>query len=80
MSDDARLCSRCHLPVIENAANYDIFERMHFVCFHYEWEHLKRDASGELLRGALTREESLLDPDVPCGLVGCPTDGAVTRK
>jgi hypothetical protein len=32
-------CQRCHRPVIRNRANYETFERMHWSCFHYEFEH-----------------------------------------
>lgn len=32
-------CVRCGRPVARNAANFDTFERMHWVCFHYEFEH-----------------------------------------
>jgi hypothetical protein len=33
------VCRRCHLPVEANADNYDVFEQMHYVCFHFEFEH-----------------------------------------
>lgn len=33
------LCQKCGKPVILNAANYETFERMHWVCFHLEYEH-----------------------------------------
>ena len=26
-----------------SAQQYEVFERMHYVCFHYEFEHLDRD-------------------------------------
>lgn len=34
--DDLPPCRRCARPV---RVNYDVFEGMHFVCFHYEFEH-----------------------------------------
>lgn len=33
------LCRRCGLPVEAAAGQYDVFEQMHYVCFHYEFEH-----------------------------------------
>ena len=32
-------CRRCGLPVVKFAADYAVFEQMHYVCFHYEFEH-----------------------------------------
>lgn len=32
-------CVRCHKPVEENAELYEVFERMHWLCFHLEFEH-----------------------------------------
>jgi hypothetical protein len=34
-----RRCVRCRKPVEASAADYDVFEHMHYVCFHYEFEH-----------------------------------------
>ena len=33
------LCRRCGLPVEASAQDFDVFEQMHYVCFHYEFEH-----------------------------------------
>lgn len=30
---------RCQQPVVKNAEHYEAFERMHWVCFHLEYEH-----------------------------------------
>jgi hypothetical protein len=38
MSEE-KLCRRCNQPVIENADRYDVFEQMHWLCFHLEFEH-----------------------------------------
>ena len=40
-SDQERrpICVRCGEPVIVNAPEYDLFERMHWLCFHLEFEH-----------------------------------------
>jgi hypothetical protein len=32
-------CLRCGRPVRVSAAQFETFERMHYVCFHYEFEH-----------------------------------------
>jgi hypothetical protein len=58
-SSDLPVCVRCHRPVRVNADHYDVFERMHWVCFHYEFEHEA---------GAPDR-----DPDQACGDRGCPS-------
>lgn len=34
----ATVCRRCGRDVA-NRADYEMFERMHYVCFHYEFEH-----------------------------------------
>lgn len=36
---DQKICRRCKKPVLVNAENYDVFERMHWLCFHFEYEH-----------------------------------------
>ncbi len=41
------LCRRCHRRVAVSAAEYDIFEQMHYVCFHYEFEHGEFDVDEE---------------------------------
>ena len=59
-------CRRCGRPVRINRDNYEIFERMHYVCFHYEFEH---DLSN-----------LATDPDDDCGLPGCPSAPAARHK
>ena len=40
MTDAAPLCVRCGRPIEVNRALYaDVFERMHWLCFHLEFEH-----------------------------------------
>ena len=34
-----KICKRCNKPVLENAQTYDVFEQMHWLCFHLEYEH-----------------------------------------
>jgi hypothetical protein len=52
------VCIRCGRPVRVNADQYEVFERMHWVCFHYEFEHETAVADG--------------DPDQACRDPGCP--------
>jgi hypothetical protein len=58
-SSDLPVCIRCGRAVRVNVDRYDVFERMHWVCFHYEFEHEA---------GAPDR-----DPDRACGDPGCPS-------
>jgi hypothetical protein len=38
--DDQLVCVRCGRPVIVNRELYaTVFERMHWLCFHLEYEH-----------------------------------------
>ena len=39
MSDEAPKCVRCGRPVDVNREHYSMFERMHWLCFHLEFEH-----------------------------------------
>lgn len=39
MDDSARLCRRCRKPVKVRYDDYDLFEQMHWLCFHLEFEH-----------------------------------------
>jgi hypothetical protein len=40
-------CVRCGRQVRVNRDSYEIFERMHYVCFHYEFEHTGFDPDEE---------------------------------
>ena len=55
--DGTLWCARCGGQVVAAANDYVTFENMHWVCFHYEFEHG--------LSGA--------DVDADCGQAGCPT-------
>jgi hypothetical protein len=48
---DAPLCSRCGRAVVLSRDQYDVFERMHYVCFHYEFEHDPTDPDEECQAG-----------------------------
>jgi hypothetical protein len=43
MSDEPSPCVRCGRPVVVNREWYDVFERMHWLCFHLEFEHGDHD-------------------------------------
>lgn len=42
MSTDDKVCVRCHKPV-RNAGNLGLFEGMHWICFHFSFEHINAD-------------------------------------
>ena len=49
---EAPRCRRCGKPVILNRHHYDTFEGMHYVCFHFEFEHRSVDVDRDCgLRG-----------------------------
>lgn len=56
---DVPVCRRCGRPVRVSREQYETFEQMHYVCFHYEFEHDLHDADA--------------DPDEDCGVPGCPS-------
>jgi hypothetical protein len=45
------MCVRCGREVRANRDSYGIFERMHYVCFHYEFEHDPYDPDEECRAG-----------------------------
>ena len=49
--EDAVLCRRCNRPVIASREHYEVFEQMHYVCFHYEFEHDPADVDNECSAG-----------------------------
>jgi hypothetical protein len=58
-AEDDLICRRCGRVVRVSAAHYETFEKMHWVCFHYEFEHDNRGQG--------------VDPDEDCGIPGCPS-------
>ncbi len=44
-------CARCGRPVRVSREHYETFERMHYVCFHYEFEHDPFDPDEECNAG-----------------------------
>jgi hypothetical protein len=43
----APICRRCNRPVVVSRDQYEVFEGMHYVCFHYEFEHDPVDPDDE---------------------------------
>jgi hypothetical protein len=41
------VCARCGQEVRVNRDSYEIFERVHYVCFHYVFEHMGFDPDEE---------------------------------
>ncbi|MGN8244199.1 hypothetical protein ACTHAM_001099 [Cellulomonas soli] len=51
-TSEAPACRRCGRPVILNREHYETFEGMHYVCFHFEFEHRRPDVDEDCgLRG-----------------------------
>jgi hypothetical protein len=44
-------CRRCERPVVLSYDQYEVFEQMHYVCFHYEFEHDPVDPDEECYAG-----------------------------
>ena len=39
MSSGKKICARCGKAVVVHQEDYEIFEKMHWLCFHLEYEH-----------------------------------------
>ena len=55
-----QICQRCGEPVDLSQDDYEIFERMHFECFHYAFEH-------DLNKPGISEDEDCGDPVCPSG-------------
>ena len=47
MTNDDPICVRCNRPVRVSRDQFEVFERMHYICFHYEFEHDPADPDEE---------------------------------
>jgi hypothetical protein len=54
----AQICKACNGPVIREAHMYEVFEEMHWSCFHRVYEHDFSSPTG--------------DPDIACSDPSCP--------
>ena len=48
---DPLICRRCHRSVEVSRDQFEVFEQMHYVCFHYEFEHDPADPDEECTAG-----------------------------
>jgi len=39
MENNELICVKCNRPVEKNKKHYETFEKMHWLCFHLEFEH-----------------------------------------
>lgn len=39
----SQICASCGKPVSSSRKNYELFEHMHWICFHFEFEHGDHD-------------------------------------
>ncbi len=64
--EQEKLCKRCGKPVEVFAADYDLFEQMHWLCFHLEFEHegdpdeAGEAAAGRCRKGQLERADHVV--------------------
>ncbi len=54
MEQKALTCGLCHAPVVVNRDRYEVFEGMHWLCFHIVYEH-----------GPYDPDEQCEDPSCP---------------
>jgi hypothetical protein len=59
----ARVCRRCGLEVKISADQFEVFERMHYTCFHYLFEHDPFDPDEECTAGGCP--SASVSPDTP---------------
>lgn len=60
---DPPLCRRCNRPVVRSRETYEVYERMHYVCFHYEFEHDDYDPDAACRDPSCPSRQ--IDPDPP---------------
>jgi hypothetical protein len=60
---DQLLCHRCRQPVVISRDQYEVFEHMHYVCFHYEFEHGPADPDEECSAGGCPSQTINPRPD-----------------
>ena len=39
MGEKEKICVKCNKPVEVNRELYEVYEKMHWLCFHLEYEH-----------------------------------------
>jgi hypothetical protein len=73
------VCIRCGREVRVNRDSYEIFERMHYVCFHYEFEHAGFDPDEECDAGGCPSSSHRAGPLPLAGPSGKPAVPATAR-
>lgn len=61
---DAPICRQCQRPVVASRDRYEVFERMHWLCFHYEFEH-GDDVDPDQACQDPSCPSRMIDPDPP---------------
>ena len=51
MTSPALACRHCGRPVVASKNQFEVFERMHYTCFHYLFEHYPHDPDEECTAG-----------------------------
>jgi len=62
-------CVRCGLEVRVNRESYEIFERMHWVCFHFEFGHMRFNPDEECDAPGCPSSPSNSPPPAGAGLL-----------
>ena len=57
------ICRHCHCPVAQALYPYDVMEGMHWVCFHYVFEHFEIDIDRACKDPSCPSR--MVDPDPP---------------
>lgn len=59
MTKEVKICRRCNQIVTKYKKDYELFEKMHWICFHFEFEH-----------GEFDPDEGGNDPSCPWNIIG----------
>jgi hypothetical protein len=51
LTSPASTCRHCGRPVVVSADQFEVFERMHYTCFHYLFEHDPYDPDEQCAAG-----------------------------
>lgn len=71
MTASEQICRRCDRPVASD--DYEVFEKMHYVCFHYAFEHhgdVDRECRSDGCPSRTVRPRRAATPDIEAGDFG----------
>lgn len=71
----AQTCRRRGRTASSSATDFEIFEQMHYACFHYEFEHGDVDVDA-----VIRRDRTLMQHGVRAVAAGRDTDGSAYAK